>query len=77
MHTLVISDLHIGAGRGRAALEDPELVGELAEAIAQAQRLVLLGDIIELRQGPHPGRARRCFARPAAAGRAAWARVAR
>ncbi len=52
MHTLVISDLHIGAGGGRAALEDPELVGKLAETIAQAQRLVLLGDIIELRQGP-------------------------
>ncbi len=52
MHTLVISDLHIGAGSGRAALEDPEVVRRLSEAISQAQRLVLLGDIIELRQGP-------------------------
>ena len=26
VHTLVISDLHIGAGHGRAALEDPALV---------------------------------------------------
>jgi hypothetical protein len=52
VHTLVISDLHIGAGSGRAALEDPEVVRRLSEAISQAQRLVLLGDIIELRQGP-------------------------
>jgi hypothetical protein len=52
VHTLVISDLHLGAGHGRAALEDPELVGTLTDAISQAQRLVLLGDIVELRQGP-------------------------
>lgn len=52
MRTLVISDLHIGAGHGRAALEDPQLVETLAGAIASADRLVLLGDIIELRQGP-------------------------
>jgi hypothetical protein len=51
VRTLVISDLHIGAGHGRAALEDPELVRTLASAIAPADRLVLLGDIIELRQG--------------------------
>ena len=48
----MISDLHIGAGGGRAALEDPELVAKLADRISEAQRLVLLGDIIELRQGP-------------------------
>jgi hypothetical protein len=52
LHTLVISDLHIGAGSGRDSLQDPELVGKLAGRIAEAQRLVLLGDIIELRQGP-------------------------
>jgi Calcineurin-like phosphoesterase len=52
VRTLVISDLHLGAGHGRAALEDPALVRELAETISQADRLVLLGDIIELRQGP-------------------------
>jgi hypothetical protein len=51
VETLVISDLHIGAGRGRDALEEPELVGKLAGRISEAQRLVLLGDIIELRQG--------------------------
>jgi hypothetical protein len=52
LHTLVISDLHIGAGSGRAALDDPEVLRRLADVISQAQRLVLLGDIIELRQGP-------------------------
>ena len=52
MRTLVISDLHIGAGHGREALVDPAVVEALAAGIAGADRLVLLGDIIELRQGP-------------------------
>ncbi len=52
MQTLVISDLHIGVGRGRAALDDPDVLSTLAEKVSQAQRLVLLGDVIELRQGP-------------------------
>ena len=52
MRTLVISDLHIGAGHGRAALNDSPVVEALAAAIATADRLVLLGDVIELRQGP-------------------------
>ncbi len=52
MRTLVISDLHIGAGHGREALTDQATVEALAAGIAGADRLVLLGDIIELRQGP-------------------------
>jgi UDP-2,3-diacylglucosamine pyrophosphatase LpxH len=52
LRTLVISDLHIGAGRGRDALSDQPIIDTLAAAIATADRLVLLGDIIELRQGP-------------------------
>ena len=52
MRTLVISDLHIGAGHGRDALNDQPIVEALSAAIATADRLVLLGDIIELRQGP-------------------------
>ncbi len=52
MRTLVISDLHIGAGHGRAALEEPSIVEPLAAAISEVDRLVLLGDVIELRQGP-------------------------
>lgn len=51
MRTLVISDLHIGAGRGRAALDDPSVREALSSALAGVDRLVLLGDIIELRQG--------------------------
>ncbi len=51
MRTLVISDLHLGAGHGRAALNDPPIVDTLSSAIASVDRLVLLGDIIELRQG--------------------------
>ncbi len=54
MRTLVVSDLHIGAGRGRDALRDPEILATLAGALAGADRLVLLGDILELRQGPLP-----------------------
>jgi Calcineurin-like phosphoesterase len=51
LRTLVISDLHIGAGRGRAALDDPVVLEALRAAIAPVDRLVLLGDVIELRQG--------------------------
>lgn len=51
MRTLVISDLHIGAGRGRDALTDQAVIDALAAGIATADRLVLLGDVIELRQG--------------------------
>jgi hypothetical protein len=54
LHTLVISDLHVGAGRGRDALTDSAIVEALAATIARAERLVLLGDVIELRQGPLP-----------------------
>ena len=52
MRTLVISDLHIGAGRGRTRLDDDQVVNRLASAIAESDRLVLLGDIVELRQLP-------------------------
>jgi len=52
VRTLVISDLHIGAGRGRTTLDDPAVVEKLADAIAPVDRLVLLGDIIELRERP-------------------------
>ncbi|MGH2842886.1 MAG: metallophosphoesterase [Solirubrobacteraceae bacterium] len=52
MRTLVVSDLHIGARHERAALEDERMRSVLAEAVAEADRLVLLGDVLELRQGP-------------------------
>lgn len=52
MRTLIVSDLHVGAGRGRPVLDDPSARQVLAAAIASSDRLVLLGDIVELREGP-------------------------
>jgi predicted phosphodiesterase len=52
LRTLVVSDLHIGAGHGRARLDDDAVVEALAAAAAQSDRLVLLGDVVELRQQP-------------------------
>jgi hypothetical protein len=52
LRTLVVSDLHLGATHGRPALEDPAALGALSRAIAGADRLVLLGDIVELRELP-------------------------
>lgn len=48
MRTLVISDLHLGGGE-RAWLHRPEVRAKLAAEIARVDRLVLLGDIVELR----------------------------
>ena len=52
MRTLVVSDLHIGAGRGRTTLDDEAVVERLAQAIGGFERLVLLGDVVELRERP-------------------------
>jgi Calcineurin-like phosphoesterase superfamily domain len=52
LRTLVVSDLHIGSGRGRPRLDDDAAVEALAAAVAQVDRLVLLGDVLELRQRP-------------------------
>lgn len=50
--TLVISDLHLGARSGGDLLRRPELRAPLLAALGGIDRLVLLGDAIELRQGP-------------------------
>ncbi|MEZ5075093.1 MAG: metallophosphoesterase [Solirubrobacterales bacterium] len=52
--TALISDLHLGATSGADVLRRPALRRRLLEAIEQAgaERLVLLGDSIELRDGP-------------------------
>ncbi len=56
--TLVISDLHLGAGspiRGQAGadvLRRPGPRQALIEALHDVERLVLLGDVLELRHGP-------------------------
>ncbi len=52
MRTLVISDLHLGARTGVDVLRRPEIRASLLEALRDADRLVLLGDVLELRHGP-------------------------
>ena len=53
MRTLVISDLHIGAGNCADLLRRPEMREPLLEAVRDVDRLVILGDGLELRDGPH------------------------
>ena len=53
VRTLVISDLHIGAANGKDLLRRAELRAPLIEALSGADRLVVLGDGLELREAPH------------------------
>ena len=53
MRTLVISDLHIGAESGSDLLRRAELRAPLIEALGGVDRLVVLGDGLELREAPH------------------------
>jgi UDP-2,3-diacylglucosamine pyrophosphatase LpxH len=50
--TLVVSDLHLGAGTGADVLRRPEPRAALMDALEGVERLVLLGDVLELRHGP-------------------------
>lgn len=52
MRTLLISDLHIGGRTGVDVLRAEIPLAKLAAAVAGADRLVLLGDTLELRHGP-------------------------
>ena len=52
MRTAVISDLHLGAGSGVDLLRRPEIRERLTGELAGAERIVLLGDVIELRDRP-------------------------
>ena len=52
MRTLVISDLHLGSVGRADVLRDPLPREPLLAALAGADRLVLLGDALELRHGP-------------------------
>jgi len=61
VRTLVISDLHLGARLGRDVLRRPEPLEKLLAALADVDRLVLLGDVVELlggRGGGSPALAR-------------------
>jgi predicted phosphodiesterase len=51
--TLVISDLHLGRTDRRDLLRRPDLREPLLEALRQADRLVILGDGLELREAAH------------------------
>jgi hypothetical protein len=52
MRTLIVSDLHLGSVSGADLLRHAELRAPLLEAVADAERVVLLGDVLELRHGP-------------------------
>ena len=48
--TALISDLHLGAGNGSDVLRRKPMIDRLLEATADVDRLVLLGDVLELRE---------------------------
>jgi len=52
VRTLVISDLHLGAATRADVLRRADLREPLLEAVRDADRLVILGDGLELRDGP-------------------------
>lgn len=49
MRTAIVSDLHLGAAGGEDVLRDPGVRRVLLERLADADRVVLLGDVVELR----------------------------
>ncbi len=51
MKTLVISDLHLGSLLERDVLRRPAALALLEEQVAECDRLVLLGDTLELLEG--------------------------
>jgi predicted phosphodiesterase len=52
VRTLVISDLHLGARSGVDVLRRPTAQDALLDALEGVDRLVVLGDVLELRHGP-------------------------
>ncbi len=51
MRTLVISDLHLGSLLDRDVLRRPQALAILEARVAQVDRLILLGDTLELLEG--------------------------
>ena len=51
MQTLVVSDLHLGTRLQRDVLRRPVALDALLEALDRVDRLVLLGDVLELLEG--------------------------
>ena len=52
MSTLVISDLHLGSRLRHDVLTQPEPLNRLLETLGGIERLVLLGDVVELLEKP-------------------------
>jgi Calcineurin-like phosphoesterase len=52
MRTAIVSDLHLGAGTGEDVLREPAVRRAMLEEIGDADRVVLLGDAVELRDLP-------------------------
>ncbi len=52
MRTLILSDLHLGGVSRSDLLRRAELREPLLRAVAEVDRVVLLGDVLELRHGP-------------------------
>jgi predicted phosphodiesterase len=52
MRTAIVSDLHLGSSSGEDLVRDPSIRRILIEEVAGADRLVLLGDALELRALP-------------------------
>jgi predicted phosphodiesterase len=52
MRTLVVSDLHLGVRTGADVLARPQALDVLCSRLDGIDRLVLLGDTLELRHGP-------------------------
>ncbi|MGC1850920.1 MAG: metallophosphoesterase, partial [Solirubrobacterales bacterium] len=52
MRTAIVSDLHLGSGFGEDLVRDAALRRVLLEELGGAERLVLLGDVLELRELP-------------------------
>jgi hypothetical protein len=70
VRTLVISDLHLGAATGVDLLRRPALREPLERALADVDRLVILGDGVELRDEPQRSAARHALPFFAAVGAA-------
>ncbi len=52
MRTLIVSDLHLGGNSGVDVLRRRQLRAALLDSLDGIDRLVLLGDVLELRHGP-------------------------
>jgi Calcineurin-like phosphoesterase len=50
--TAIVSDLHLGAGNDSDMLRRRDCLDLLLEALAESERLILLGDVLELRDRP-------------------------